>query len=180
MVSKHFVLTEDWMKQIENYLFRQAMRDDYVPCEAVELLYFPEDLVIETADGKQRRKFTWYEAMEIDSYIRNSYPGFRLPTVSEYVFIATEMTRDDLDGEDVIRELGLNLNGVGHPVGQGVAEHEGEWAAYWSSTDAGESRALDEHFAYALIASRDGLLLDRERVEVNRRLSFRLVYDLNQ
>ena len=179
MASKYFVLSEDWMKQIEDFLFRQAMTDDFVFCESVGLFYFPEDLVIDVGDGKQKRKFTWYEAMEIDSYIRDSYPGFRLPTVSEHIFIATEMTGDDLDGEDVVRELGLNLNGIGHPVGQGVAEHEGEWAAYWSSTDAGCNDALGDHFAYALIASREGLLLDRERVETNRRLSFRVVYDLN-
>jgi len=179
MTKERFNLPESWQQSIEDFLFRQAIRDDYLLCEAVALFYFPEDLVVVGEDGKTKRKFTQTEALEIDDYVRKSYPGFRLPTVSENICLAMEATGDDLDGEDVIRELGLELNGIGHPVGRGVAEHEGEWAAYWSSTEAREVGSVDERYGYALVASKDGMLNDRQRVEANRRLSIRLVYDLS-
>ncbi|MBQ6605492.1 hypothetical protein IJH66_00720 [Candidatus Saccharibacteria bacterium] len=179
MNREKFTLSEEQMRQIEDFLFRQAMRNDYVLSEVAEAFYCPEDLVLTDENGKEIRKFTWLEAAEIESYIRGSFPGFRLPTVSEYGLMALEATGDDLDGRDVVRELGLNRNGIGHPVGRGVAEHEGEWAAYWTGTEAPSHPAIAEHQAYALIITETNTILDRERVDVNRRLSFRVLYDLN-
>ena len=179
MTQEKFRLSEEQMKQIENFLFRQSFRDDYVLSEAVGALYCPEDLVLVDENGKEIRKFTWTEAMEIDSYVRYSFPGFRLPTVSEYAMMALEATGDDLDGADVVRELGLNRNGIGHPVGRGVAEYEGEWAAYWTETEAPAHPAINEHQAFALIITDTNTILDHERVDVDRRLSVRVLYDLN-
>ena len=179
MMRNEFKLTERQMQQIEDFLFRQAMRDDQMLSETIEAFYCPEDLVIADERGREIRKFTWAEAMEIDSYIRKSFPGFRMPTVSEYAMMALEATGDDLDGADVVRELGLNRNGIGHPVGRGVAEHEGEWAAYWTETEAPGISSIDEHQAYALIITETNTILDRERVDVDRRLSLRVLYELN-
>ena len=180
MTQEKFRLTEEQMKQIEDFLFRQATRDDYVLSEVVGAFYCPEDLVLTDGNGKETRKFTWAEAMEIESYIRHSFPGFRMPTVSEYGLMALEATGDALDGDDVVRELDLNRNGIGHPVGRGVAEHEGEWAAYWTGTEAPMHPAIAEHQAYALIITEMNTILDRERVDVDRRLSVRVLYDLDQ
>ena len=179
MVKERFRLTDEQIEQVDEFMFRQMYRDDYVLSEAVDAFYCPEDLVITDENGKEIRKFTWTEAMEIESYIRESFSGFRLPTVSEYGMMALEETGDDLDGADVVRELGLNRNGIGHPVGRGVAEHEGEWAAYWTRTEAPFHPAIEDHQAYALIITETNTILDRERVDVNRRLSVRVLYELN-